>query len=69
MRREAIIKVTKCYLFRQFMFFFVFLLGPTPEELVEMEKIETEKRVCSHLWYENITRLRSKFEENIGAEY
>ena len=35
-------------------FYYYCYLGPTPEELAEMERIETEKRVrCSHferLW-------------------
>ena len=50
--REALLNLSLCLL--HYCFYYYCYLGPTPEELAEMERIETEKRVrCSHferLW-------------------
>ena len=49
---EALLYLSLCLL--HYCFYYYCYLGPTPEELAEMERIETEKRVrCSHferLW-------------------
>ena len=49
---EALLNLSLCLL--HYCFYYYCYLGPTPEELAEMERIETEKRVrCSHferLW-------------------
>ena len=50
--REALLNLSLCLLY--YCFYYYCYLGPTPEELAEMERVETEKRVrCSHferLW-------------------